>query len=130
MSICKWIFKLTWRLCLWVSFFIACCPLSVCVHLFVNFSHCHLLFQNHWTNFNQTWHKASLGEGNSRGDNNKIAKIHWENLKIFSRTTGQSSTELGTKHSWVKGTQVLQIEGHLNSQKSVNDCFLLINFMV
>ena len=28
------------------------------------FSHFHL-FQNHWANFNQLWHKASLGEGNS-----------------------------------------------------------------
>ena len=24
-----------------------------------------LLLQNHWANFNQTWHKASLGEGDS-----------------------------------------------------------------
>ena len=45
--------------------------LSVClsVHLSVrpsvNFSHFHLLLQNHWANFNQTWHKASLGEGDS-----------------------------------------------------------------
>ena len=23
------------------------------------------LLQNHWTNFNQTWHNSSLGEGNS-----------------------------------------------------------------
>ena len=37
--------------------------LSVC--LSVNFSHFHLLLQNHWANFNQTWHKASLGEGDS-----------------------------------------------------------------
>ena len=45
-----------------------------------------LLLQNHWANFNQTWHKASLGEGDSsfffkwrarpflRGDNYEIAK--------------------------------------------------------
>ena len=31
----------------------------------VNFLHFHLLLQNHWTNFNQTWHKASLGVGDS-----------------------------------------------------------------
>ena len=37
--------------------------LSVCPS--VNFSHFQLLFQNHWTNFNQTWHKASLGGGDS-----------------------------------------------------------------
>ena len=41
--------------------------LSVClsVRLSVNFSHFHLLLQNHRANFNQTWHKASLGEGDS-----------------------------------------------------------------
>ena len=41
--------------------------LSVClsVRLSVNFSHFHLLLQNHWANFNQTWHKASLGEGDA-----------------------------------------------------------------
>ena len=41
--------------------------LSVClsVRLSVNFSHFHLLLQNHWANFNQTWHKVSLGEGDS-----------------------------------------------------------------
>jgi hypothetical protein len=32
--------------------------LSVCKLL-----HFRLLLQNHWTNFNQTWHKSSLGEG-------------------------------------------------------------------
>ena len=67
------------------------CPsvcLSVC--LSVNFSHFHLLLQNHWANFNQTWPKASLGEGIQvcsnegprpfpRGDNYEIAKIHWQN---------------------------------------------------
>ena len=26
---------------------------------------CHLLLQNHWTNFNQTWQSASLGEEDS-----------------------------------------------------------------
>ena len=35
------------------------------IRLSVNFSHFHLLLQNHWANFNQTWHKASLGEGDS-----------------------------------------------------------------
>ena len=39
------------------------CRLSV--RLSVNFSHFHLLLQNHWANFNQTWHKASLGEVDS-----------------------------------------------------------------
>ena len=35
------------------------------VRLTICLSHFHLLLQNHWANFNQTWHKASLGEGNS-----------------------------------------------------------------
>ena len=64
------------------------CP-SVCPS--VNFSHFHLLLQNYWANFNQTWHKASLGKGDSsllkwraprpfpRGDNYEIVKIHWRN---------------------------------------------------
>ena len=32
----------------------------------VNFSHFQLLLNNHWANFNQSWHKASLGKGNSK----------------------------------------------------------------
>ena len=51
------------------SFLIKICPLSVVVAVVVvvvvNFSHFHLLLQNHWANSNQTWHKASLGEGDS-----------------------------------------------------------------
>ena len=41
--------------------------LSVCLSVCpsVNFSHFHLLLQNHCANFNQTWHKAFLGEGDS-----------------------------------------------------------------
>jgi hypothetical protein len=34
--------------------------LSVCKPL-----HFLLLLQNHWTSFNQTWHKSSLDEGDS-----------------------------------------------------------------
>ena len=33
---------------------------------YINFSHFHLLLQNRWVIFNQTWHKESLGEGDSR----------------------------------------------------------------
>ena len=55
-----------------------------------------ILLQNHWANFNQTWHKASLWmmeiqvclkEGPHafpRGVNYKIAKIHWEIWKYSS----------------------------------------------
>ena len=49
-----------------------------------------------------------------KGDNYQKAKIHSRNLKIFfSRITGQISTELGTKHPRVKGTQVCSNEGPL-----------------
>ena len=34
--------------------------LSSVVCLSENFSHFHIL-QNHWVNYNQTWHKVSLG---------------------------------------------------------------------
>ena len=37
----------------------------IVVGVVVNFSHFHLLLQNHWANFNQTWHKASLDERDS-----------------------------------------------------------------
>ena len=76
---------LSWRL-KW-AFLIKICPLSVVV-VVVNFSHFHLLLQNQWANFNQTWHKASSGKGDSSlfkwprpfpgGDNCKIAKIYWQ----------------------------------------------------
>ena len=73
--------------------------------------------------FQPNWHKASLGEGDSslfkwrtppppffhRGDNYKIAKIHWQ--IFFSRTTEPISTKLGTIHPWVKGVQVCSNEG-------------------
>ena len=77
----------------------------------VNFLHFRLFFQNHWANFNQTWHRASMGKGDSssfnpfpKGDNYEIAKMYWRNLKIFPRTTWQISTnKLGTKHPLQKG---------------------------
>ena len=67
--------KLKW------AYLIACCPWSFL--LSVNFSHFQLLLRNHWANFNQTWQKTFLGEGNSslfkwgalsfpRIDNNQI----------------------------------------------------------
>ena len=45
-----------------------------------------------------------------REDNKEIAKIHWQTLKIFLRTTGPISTKLGTKHPWVMGIQVYSNE--------------------
>jgi hypothetical protein len=61
---------LSWKL-KW-AFLIARCPASVClsVRLSVRLSVCKLLYfrlllQNHWANFNQTWLKSSLGQGDS-----------------------------------------------------------------
>ena len=57
---------LSWRF-KW-AFLIKICPLSiigVVVRVIVNFSHIHLLLQNHWTNFNQIWQKASFDKGDS-----------------------------------------------------------------
>ena len=97
--------------------------LVVVVVVVVNCSHFHLLLQNHLANFNQTWHKTCIGEGDSslfnegprpfpRGDNYEIAKVQEQILKIFfSRTTWPISTKQGTKHPWVKGIQVCSYEG-------------------
>jgi hypothetical protein len=63
-----------------LSVCLSVCP-SVCKLL-----HFRLLLQNHWANFNQTWHKSFLGEGiqvcsnegdcpSPRGDNSKRVKI-------------------------------------------------------
>ena len=63
-----WLFlaHLSWRLK--KTFLIKISPLSMVVVIIivvVNFSHFHLLLQNHLANFNQTWHKAPLGKGDS-----------------------------------------------------------------
>ena len=90
------------------------CP-SVCL---CKFSHFHLLLQNHWANFNQTWHKVSEGEGDSRlfkwrprpskrGDNWELIKINWQLLKIFSRTTGPIFNQNLHKPSLGKGDSSL-----------------------
>jgi hypothetical protein len=60
------------------------------------------LLQNQQANFNQTWHKLSLGKGilncsnkgqgpPQRGDNLKHVKMGWGHLKMFSRTTESES---------------------------------------
>ena len=43
----------------------------------------------------------------------KVAKIHWRNLKIFSRITASEpiSTKLSTMHLWVKIIQIYSNEG-------------------
>ena len=109
------------------GFLIKICSLSIVVFVVVvvvvvNFSHFHLLLQNHRSNFNQTWHFLVKGiqvcsnEGPRlflRGDNYQIAKKQWRNSIIifFSWTTRPISTKLGTLHSWVKGIQVPSNEG-------------------
>ena len=44
--------------------------------------------------------------------NYEMAKIHKQNLKIFSRTTGQISTKLSPKHLFVKRFWFLQTKSH------------------
>jgi hypothetical protein len=104
------------------AFLIACCPASVCLSI-CKLLHFWVLLQNHYTNFNQTWHKSSLGEGDSsvfkgrdgpspRGDNSKRVKIHWKFLKIFSsRTSRPKSIKLDKNYPWVKGIQVCTNKG-------------------
>ena len=59
-----------------------------------------------------------------RGDNNEIAKIHLQNLKIFfSRTARLLSNKLGTLHPWMKGIQVCSNEQPLNSHQVNNGFF-------
>ena len=74
----------------------------------------YLLLQKHMTNFNQTFHKASLKTlGNSkfieRKDHTAFQEEIIQNsentfktLQIFSRTTGRISTKTGTKYLCVK----------------------------
>ena len=50
------------------AFLIKICPksfISVVVVVVVKCSYFHLLLNNHWTSFNQTWYKAFLDHGNS-----------------------------------------------------------------
>ena len=47
-----------------------------------------------------------------KGDNYEIAKIHWQNLQIFSTGTNWPiSSNPSTKHLWVKEIQVCLNEG-------------------
>ena len=90
---------------------------SLTFHIFIFFSR--TIFQQ--ANFNQTWHKASFDDGDSSlsrmkscalfQDIYEIVKIHWRNLKIFSRTTWWISTKSCTKHPWVIGIQVCSNKG-------------------
>ena len=92
------------------------------------------LLQNHWANFNQTWHKASSSKGNSKemarsfsqkGDSseNTITKEHLqENLAC-------KLTKLCKNHPWVrliqdcsnKGPHLFQGEIIAKRRKYIND---------
>ena len=92
-------------------------PVCLSVRPSLNFSHVRLLFQDHGANFNQTWQKAFIGEGDSRllnegqhpflrGDNYEIAKLHWQNLKVcFFWTAVLILTNFCTNLSWLIGIQ-------------------------
>ena len=51
------------------------------------------------------------------GDDNEITKIHWPNIKIFSRTTGSISTKPVAKHPRVKETLVFKSKIHIHFSK-------------
>ena len=46
-------------------------------------------------------------------------------FNFFSRTSGPISTKLGTKHSWVKKTQCLEIKNHSILVKEIRIFFFL-----
>ena len=99
------------------------CRCGVVIVVVVNFSHFRLFLQNYRANFNQTWHIASLGEGDSnlfkwikgpaffQGEmikNNEKSLTKLKNLLL--QTTKPISTILDTMHPWVKGIQVCSNE--------------------
>ena len=64
-----------------------------------------------------------------RGDNKKIAKIHWPTWKIFFlRTTGPISTKLNTKHPWLMGNHVYSNEGSCPFPRGDNIENILTNY--
>ena len=56
-----------------------------------------------------------------RGDNYRIAKIHYPSLKIFFRLQNHFpiSSKFGTKHPWVKKTHGFTYEDHLIIKKKM-----------
>ena len=101
-------------------------------------------FHRNWIllQLGQTWYKASLIKGNSnfsspelktqvsfsdkgpcpfpREDNYEIAKMHWQNFKIFfSRNTGSISTKLCTNNPCVKRTKGLLNKDYVIMRKEM-----------
>ena len=75
-----------------------------------------LLLQNHWANFNQTWHRSFLCKGNSsffKWRDSERLKIHliFKKKIFFSRISWPNSIKLGTNYPWVKGIQVYSNKG-------------------
>ena len=113
-------------------------------HIFMN-----LLHRKHWDlQLNQTWHKSSLGKGNSNllkwkdptctlfqggGGDKEIAIIHWQNLKTYSRTIWSFSTKFtfnliqstlewrGFKFVKMKGFVLFQEEIIRKSRKYIDE---------
>ena len=56
---CFLLTNLSWKL-KWA--FLIVCRRRLYVRPFVKFTYYRHLLKNHWANFNQTWHKASLGD--------------------------------------------------------------------
>ena len=83
--------------------------LSSVIRLSVNFSFFHILLQNHWANFNQSFLGVQM-----MGDNSEIAKIHGRNSKIFfPKTMGQFQLNLDTQciFEW-SGFKFVQMKNH------------------
>jgi hypothetical protein len=88
------------------------------------------LLQKHWANFNQTWHRSSLGriqicsnEGgcpSPKEVKSERAKIYWNCLKTFSRISKPNSIKFSTNYSWIKGIQVCSNEGECPSPRGDN----------
>ena len=125
-----WEYFFFWRL-KW-AFLITCFPsdLSVCLSVCNIFSFLTSSPEPDWANFNKTWHKAFLGEGNMKfvqkkghalpqGEIITHCKIKLKIFKIFfSRTTEPISTKLGTTHPWLEGIKFYYIKGpHLSPRR-------------
>ena len=92
--------------------FLIVCPLSVIVVVVVvNFSHFHLLLQNHRTNFNQTWHKASLGEGI------QVCSNEGYTHKSSREPSDQFQLNLAQSIPGWRGHKFLQIKDHIIFKK-------------
>ena len=90
-------------------------------------------------NFNQNWKKTLVKKNPNflqmkvsaffpRGDNKKIATMHWPNLNIFfSKTKLHTSTKLGTKLPWVKGTHFTNSDCCVSNEENFNQ-FIHVRF--